>query len=135
MDLQKLIDTLSAHGSAVRGSYHVTLGELTGLCEANPDGVVIVNSEGGLGRENSYRGYYCDLAFAPAEKPTPTSDVLACCKRAATCTYEGYKGGDYNYHSRTPLWLASYGNSGPAIVSALVIGGDIHLTTKDTPDA
>jgi hypothetical protein len=135
MDFQKmfdaLFDALCKATSEERSRYHVTLGDLTVACEANPNGRVFVDTGNGLRDEHSYRGYYNELSFHRDDEPTPTADVLAMCRRAASDTYEGYKGGDYTYNERTPLWLAPYGCTGAALVSLVVRDGDIFLTSKD----
>lgn len=92
-----------------RSNYHLTLGLLAKICEQYPDAEVVTDTTGGngdspfgdtIGRENSYRGYYDDLAFAPAvygETPRLGRDVFDQCQRAMTETYTGWKGGDYRY--------------------------------------
>lgn len=130
MDIQKLMDAFSDAARMERSNYHVTLGRLLAAVEDNPDGKVIVDGTGGLGREDSYRGYYADLSFVPAGEPTPCADVRTMCERALTETYEGYKGGDFTYDDRTALWVAHYGCTGPAIVDLTVQDGNVLLTTK-----
>ena len=131
MDMHALLNALSDAGRNTRSQYHVCLGQLAALCRENSDGLVYVNGSGGLGSENSYRGYYEDLAFAPIGNPTKAADLLAAIEAATTGTYKGYKGGDYTYGEDTPLWVASYGDCGQAIVSVEARDGDLHLTTKD----
>lgn len=128
-----------------RANYHLTLGQLAAVCEQHPDAEVVTDTTGGngdspfgdtIGRENSYRGYYDDLAFAPAvygETPRLGRDVFEQCQRAMTETYTGWKGGDYRYDAGTPLWLAQYGDCGPAIIDARFnpARNAIVLTTKD----
>jgi hypothetical protein len=131
MDIQTLLDAVSDAARSTRSDYHVTLGKLRDLCRDNPGGRVIIDGEKGLGDEHSYRGYYADLAFEPVAEPSPSVDVLAACERALSGTYEGYKGGDFRYDEHAPLWVASYGCCGAAIVSASVRNGDVHLVTRD----
>ena len=65
----------------------------------------------GFGSPMSYRGYYEDLAFDPAENVTIGS-MLAHAKSALGQTFQGYKGGDYTMHEYTDCWIAEYGRSG-----------------------
>lgn len=130
--MQSLIDAIGNAAQQTRSDYHVTLGELTEMLEANPGSLVRVNGSRGLDAtsEHSYRGYYDDLAFEESDEPAASGAVLAACERAASDVYQGYKGGDFRYGPETPLWLASYGNCGEAIVSASVQDGIICLNTK-----
>ncbi len=131
MDIQKLMNAISESARVARKDYHVSLGALTKALRENPDGRVSTDDGRGLGEEHSYRGYYSDLSFEPEGTSSSVAEVLAACERALKNTYEGYKGGDYTYADDTPLWLAPYGCTGPAIVALKVVDGDIYLTTKD----
>lgn len=59
---------------------------------------------------HSYRGYYSELAFEPAENVL-ISSMLAGLKDALGKTYQGYKGGDYKMHEWVDVWIAHYGSS------------------------
>lgn len=131
MDIQKMFDAISNAARDGRKPYHLSLGDLHDLCEAHPEALVVVDGEGGVGEENSYRGYYHDIAFFPAAEPTAASDVLNACKRGLADTYVGYKGGDFRYDRDTPTWYAYHGCCGPAIVAGEYRDGAIHLTTRD----
>ncbi len=131
MDIQKLFDVITKTARDSRRRYHITLGDLLSACEKNPSATVTVDGVAGLGKEGSYRGYYEDLAFALTSEASTAEEVAAACRRGLSETYEGYKGGDYRYDERTPLWLASYGNCGPAITSLEVTLDEIKLSTKD----
>jgi hypothetical protein len=72
-----------------------------------------------------------DLAFETGSAPSTVADMRKRCARAAVDTYTGYKGGDYTYDERTPLWRAQYGCCGPAIMAATQIDGALILVTKD----
>lgn len=65
----------------------------------------------GFHRPHSYRGYYEQLAFEPAENIT-IGEMLAAARSALGATFEGYKGGDYTMDERTECWIAHYGQSG-----------------------
>ncbi len=67
MDIQRLVDALSAEWQRDRANTQMTLGELVSQLElalargVSPDTPVI-----GISSEcDSYRGYYCDIAFEP----------------------------------------------------------------------
>jgi hypothetical protein len=79
-------------------------------------------------REHSYRGYYSDLALDSKDEPTTAGELLAILKRALGETYGGYKGGDFVMGADTPLWMASYGSTGRAIIALI----DGVLATKVT---
>ena len=68
----------------------------------------------GFRHPHSYRGYYDQLAFEPAENVT-VGEMLACAEAAMGATYEGYKGGDYKMGEWTEVNLASYGSEGDQI--------------------
>src|SRR5690606_4249490 len=59
----------------------------------------------------SYRGYYEELAFEPAQDMT-VAQMLAAARRALGNTYEGYKGGHFTMGAGTPCWLATWGACG-----------------------
>lgn len=130
-DFQKLFDAICKAGQAERSKFMLNIGDLMDACAANSSGKVIVDDKLGIGCENSYRGYYAELAFEPSDDPTRAVDVHAMCNRALTEAYEGYKGGTYRYSRDTPIWFAHYGCCGPAFIAITVRDGDIHLTTKE----
>lgn len=84
------------------------LGELIEWLEQQ-DGAKVVPH--GFGNPNSYRGYYDDVAFEPAENVTFAS-MLENAKAALGATFQGYKGGEYTMHEYTDCWIAEYGTSG-----------------------
>lgn len=83
------------------------LGELIEWLE-HQDGAKVVPH--GFGEPCSYRGYYEDVAFAPAENVTFAS-MLANAKSALGATFQGYKGGEYTMNEYTDCWIAEYGTS------------------------
>lgn len=64
----------------------------------------------GFGAPDSYRGYYEDLAFAPAQNVTFGS-MLENARYAMGRTFQGYKGGDFTMGEFTDCWIAEYGTS------------------------
>lgn len=93
------------------------LGELIAWLEQQ-DGSLVVPY--GFGKPMSYRGYYHDLAFEPAENVTFAS-MLENAKSAIGATFCGYKGGEYKMGEYTDCWIAEYGRShgdkiGPTIM-------------------
>lgn len=132
MDMQALIDSMNSMSRSTRSDYHLTLGDLTTKLESLPPETPVRFDDGmGVGDEDSYRGYYADLAFATGAPDTMVASVLLACRRAAQDTYEGYKGGDFTYDTDTPLWRAEYGCTGPAIIGMLEQDGKLILVTKD----
>lgn len=131
MDIQKFMDAITSAARDTRKQYHLTLGGLISALDAAPPTAKVVFDDGcGVGEEDSYRGYYSDLALTTG----PIQNAAALAKRmkaAAGSTYEGYKGGDFTMGLDTPLWRASYGNCGPAIISAHMDGKQLILVVKD----
>lgn len=115
-------------GRRTRSGYHLTLGAAIQMA-VKATGSVRFSDGGGPGSEHSYRGYYSDLSFAPGDA-LPAADFLAQCKNALDATYEGYKGGDFVMGPETPLWRATYGRTGDAIISATFESGDLVLHCK-----
>lgn len=94
----------------------MNLGELIAALEsADPEHVVAV----GFANPHSYRGWYDELAFEPAENVTVAS-MLACAREALGAVYTGYKGGDFRMGEYTTVHLARYGQTGEEIGPVLV---------------
>lgn len=92
------------------------LGELIEYLEKeDPDKVVPL----GFRQPDSYRGYYDQLAFEPVKNIT-VGAMLACAKEAMGKTYQGYKGGDFEMHQYTDVWLACWGECGEGIGETLL---------------
>lgn len=84
-----------------------SLGQLIKRLEAeDPSKVVPL----GLGQPHSYRGYYEDLEFTPQESVT-VGEMLATARGCLGQTFTGYKGGEYEMHEYTTVWLGQYGNA------------------------
>lgn len=112
MDLQKLVNAMNDMASETRGQYHLTLGGLAeALKGAKPDAQVRFEDGYFPGNPHSYRGYYSDLAFERVPSPTTVKDFLREVEDAIGSTFEGYKGGDFRMHSKTPLWVSNYGSA------------------------
>lgn len=94
----------------------MTLGELIERLEQAPRDQVVPL---GFNNPHSYRGYYEDLAFEPAENVT-VGEMLDAARSALGKTFEGYKGGDYTMHEYTDVWLASYSFTGESIGPVLL---------------
>lgn len=122
--MQALVDGLGAAWQRERAGSQFTLGTMIEALE-NMDGQgAYVDA---LCDPHSYRGYYCDLAFEPAEGRVLVSDLLAVCRSALGEVFEGYKGGDYTMGKSTPVWISYYGSTGRKIVG---IDRDGHWLTE-----
>lgn len=134
MDLQKLVDAVNETASRERAGYHLTLGKLIErLKECSPDQYVIYDwvEQVAPSAPESYRGYYCDLSFPPSATPIKVSELLQDASGAIGATFEGYKGGDFTMHDRTPIWASPYGSAnGIAIMDLKQIDGRVVLITK-----
>ncbi|MEK8141775.1 hypothetical protein NKH18_01400 [Streptomyces sp. M10(2022)] len=86
----------------------MTLNELTTLLGKTDPELVLPN---GFTNPHSYRGYYDELAFEPAENVTVGS-MLSAAWSADGATYTGYKGGEYTMTSDTTCWIAYEGSVG-----------------------
>jgi len=80
----------------------------------------------GFAEPMSYRGYYEDLAFEPAQNVTVAS-MLAHAKSALGATFTGYKGGEYTMHEYTDCYIAEYGKSGGDKIGPVLVA---YLTGK-----
>lgn len=125
MNLQALVDGMSAQWQRERAETQITLGKLIEALEAMPPDAQVAN----LDNEHSYRGYYEDLAFERLDGTRPASDLLADCKAAMGRVFQGYKGGDFVMGALTPVWVANCGCCG-AKLTAIYAGGDVE-TAED----
>ena len=122
MNIQALVDGMSAQWQRERAETQMTLGKTIGALEAMPEGAEVAN----LNSAHSYRGYYSDLAFEQEEGTRPAADLLVECKAAMGQVFCGYKGGDFVMGALTPVWVASYGCCGQKLM-ALYVGGEMDL--------
>lgn len=133
LTMQKLMDTFSDISARERSKYHVTLGKLIeALRKANPESVVTFNHNTTFGpsKPHSYRGYYSDLSLG-ITAPPKVKEFLPLCEEANGNVFEGYKGGDFKMSNDTPLWCASYGECGLAIVDIHITPESVVLQTRD----
>lgn len=72
--------------------------------------------ERGFERPHSYRGYYDQLAFEPAEN-VRAALMLQLAERALGQTFEGYKGGSYVMDGGVDCHLAHYGSCGEPLTT------------------
>ena len=125
MDLQALMDGMSARMQSERAKTQMTLGKLIAALEAMPPDAEVAQ----LQSAHSYRGYYSDLAFELGPNTRSVQGLLSDCKDAMGKVFEGYKGGDFVMGALTPIWLADYGDIGVKLMALPadgkpVTGGD-----------
>lgn len=111
--LQLLVDGMNQAEQKKRSVSQLTLGGIIKALESLPSDTLIH----GLGELDSYRGYYCDLAFEPISESRTVENILVECKNAMGQVFQGYKGGDFLMGATTPLWLAHYGLCGKKIMA------------------
>lgn len=116
--VQTILNEMTAQWQKERAETQMTLGKMIKFLESMPATVKIR----GLGKLESYRGYYSDLAFEPIPGKRKATDVLVDCKTAMGKTFCGYKGGKYVMDELTPLWIAHYGMCGKKILSISASG-------------
>lgn len=139
MNIQTLMDSMSAVTRRTRSKYHLTLGDLVEFLESsNPDWefkLTMHEKDAHLVAPHSYRGYYSDLAFEFESGASTVGETLALVKPCLDQVFAGYKGGDYTMDADTPLWLASYGSAGGlAIISLDVKPGSVTLVAKEVEE-
>lgn len=136
MDIQALMNALSASAKTTRSGYHLSLGKLIAALEAAPaDAVVELDCGGSPSNPHSYRGYYEDLAFETDPDPITVAQFLSLCRSVHGQTLQGWKGGDYLMGDDAVLWIAVKGHSsGRAVMGAHVVGDKLLLLTKEVDD-
>ena len=112
INLQALLDGMSAQWQRKRAETQMTLGKIIATLEALPGDRLI----DGICSPHSYRGYYIDLAFEPSAAKITAADALRMCRSVMGQVLEGYKGGDFVMGALTPVWLAKYGRTGKKII-------------------
>jgi hypothetical protein len=132
INMQAVVDALGQAGRNTRSNYHLTLGAAITALEALDDGAWITfDTSESPGELRSYRGYYSDLAFEPADSPATVGTVLASLRAALGATFEGYKGGDFIMDKETPLWVSHWGScSDRALIGVAAVGGSVVFVTK-----
>lgn len=126
MNLQALVDGMSAQWQRERAETQMTLGKLIEALEAMAPADMVAN----LNAAHSYRGYYSDLAFERGEGMREAGALLGECRAAMGRVFEGYKGGDFVMGERTPVWVACYGCSGEKLM-ALRAGGEVETAPDE----
>lgn len=94
----------------------MTLGDLIATLKEHPAGRVVYV---GFNNPHSYRGYYEQVAFEPAENIS-IGEMLAAAEEALGSTYQGWKGGDYTMSSYTSCWIANEGDTGDELSERLL---------------
>lgn len=111
MNVQDLLDALSETARDTRKNYHICLGELLAhLRQADPEGNIY------LGNPHSYRGYYADLALEPLDQAIKVWELINQLSDVIDTKLTGYKGGEFLMEADTPVWVATYGCTGLALV-------------------
>ena len=128
--VQDMLDGMLAREQKLRASAQLTLGGLITLLEG-VDGNRYVED---FGRPNSYRGYYCDLAFGHTDRPILVSEALKTARSCMGNIFGGWKGGDFQMGTLTPLWSADYGDTGPAIIGLDISSDPIKLVRKSNDE-
>ena len=105
------------------------LKELIAALEAADSRMVVPH---GFTNPHSYRGYYEQLAFEPAQNVT-VDRMLADARFALDATFEGYKGGDFTMTEDTDCWLATWGalgeTLGPTLLRLMLEAGTVQELT------
>ena len=128
MNMQQVVNSINESNKRTRAKYHLTLGAFIEQLEAMwADSVVPVTNP------HSYRGYYTDLAFEPGE--STVSALLEQSKEVLNTCLTGYKGGEFMMGPDTPLWVADYGDTGPALMGISEKDGVVRLETVDVDEA
>jgi hypothetical protein len=102
------------------------LGNLIRILKIADPTIAVVN---GFGEGYSYRGYYDQLAFEPAQNTT----IGAMLESAESCvdrTFHAYKGGDYVMTLDSYIWLAEYGKHGLIIDTSMVMDWIESVSSK-----
>jgi len=89
----------------------MTLKELISFLEKRDPNKIIPL---GFNYPHSYKGYYRQLAFAPAPNIS-IGEMLECAKSSIDATFSGPKGGEYTMGEYTDVWLAEPGCLGEGI--------------------
>lgn len=105
----------------------MNLGELIAVLEAVPNQNGLV--PWGFGDPDSYRGYYEDVAFEPADNVTIAS-MLASARSALGATFQGYKGGDYLMTEHTDCWISTYGEASQEMITDTLVKYMILSVTR-----
>ena len=131
-----MVDALGDAMRDMRSDYHLTLGAAIRELSMMPKPYVVAFDFNNYspGEEQSYRGYYSDLALEPeSNEPKTVEALLHQLKAALDKEYMGYKGGDFLMDGSTPLWVSKYGEGdGRAIIGIQQDIEKVVLVTKET---
>jgi hypothetical protein len=119
MDMQAYVDAMSKVWQKERSLSQMTLGRLIEKLSTYSLDHKIAN----ICEPHSYRGYYIDLAFEIDDGTSTAGEVLKMLQGCFLETFEGYRGGEFAMDKDTPIWVASWGQTGESIMS--VIDGDV----------
>lgn len=111
MDMQEFINNMGSAWREERSESQMTLGKLIEYLDTQGDEFVE-----NLSSPDSYRGYYCDLAFEKNGTFTMASELKKECQLLIGMVFTGYKGGEFEMNESTPLWIAEYGKSGEKLM-------------------
>ncbi len=130
-NMQERLDRLSEQWRAERSQTQMTIGKAIEALEGfAPDKPL----ETPLGKPDSYRGYYSDLAFPAGQEITTVGELGLALLAAKGGTYIGYKGGEFVMSDDTPLWFAPYGACGPKIMDLVIHGPVVRMLLEDEGD-
>lgn len=153
---QDFIDGLDKGMEETRSNYHITLGELIKRLEAAPPTMQVIaelpvhnvhismlkdknyvpsneRKRWGVGKGDSYRGYYSDVAFEPMPVAggATVGLLLKECRNLLGSEVSGYKGGEFLMEDTTPVWISEWGVcSGNAVVDVRILDGEFFLVIK-----
>lgn len=111
--IQAIVNQANTDAQKQRSTEQMTLGTLIQRLEQFDPGKLV----SGVRRAISYRGYYCGLAIEPQGESVTAGRLLEICRGAMDNVLEGYKGGEYIMGRNTPVWVASYSELGPRLIS------------------
>ena len=138
MDLQKMMDAMSEMNRNTRSDYHLTLGKaIEGLSKfEEKESIRFDYEDKAPGNPHSYRGYYSDLSFEPCQigERANVGSFLEDLKESLNVEFTGWKGGEFYMGENTPLWVATEGECGRAIIDILHRDDGLIITTKEILD-
>lgn len=83
---------------------------------------------------DSYRGYYSDLQIEYSQdikEALTTEELIKKLKKAIGKTFYGYKGGEFEMHEGTVVWLSNYGKTSNRQIIGVINGWDrCYLKSK-----
>jgi hypothetical protein len=79
----------------------------------------------------SWRGSYNELSIEYSHEPKLLSDLINEAKEALNICFNGYKGGEYFMHKKTPIWVANFGEAGnTGVLDVIDEGYQVILVTS-----